>query len=302
MVVASLLIATSFPAVASIAGAMDSAVLTLLRFALASLVFLPLVARRHRGELMPSWRALGRYAALSAPLVGFFFAMFEALRTTSAANTGALFTFAPGFAALFAFVLTGERLAGRRVIALAVGMIGAVWVVFRGDPARLMELRLAVGDLYFLAGTASFGLYSVLIRRLHRGEPMAVVTFWTLVTGSGWLLVLGADELALVPWSEIEPRVFGVIAYLAVFTTLVTFLLTQWAVTVIGPTRTLSYGYLNPALVALLAWVLGEGAIGWRSLPGVGLTLLAMVVLQRCTPQSVVSGARPAANAEPLCL
>ena len=42
--VATVLVATSFPVVASIAGAMDSVVLTLLRFALASLLFLPLVA------------------------------------------------------------------------------------------------------------------------------------------------------------------------------------------------------------------------------------------------------------------
>ena len=83
MVLATLLVATSFPVVASIAGAMESVVLTFLRFALASLLFLPLVALRHRGYLIPNWRSLARYAALSAPLVGFFFAMFEALRTTT---------------------------------------------------------------------------------------------------------------------------------------------------------------------------------------------------------------------------
>ena len=44
MVAATFLVATSFPVVDSIAGAMDSVVLTLLRFALASLLFLPLVA------------------------------------------------------------------------------------------------------------------------------------------------------------------------------------------------------------------------------------------------------------------
>ncbi len=112
MVASTFLVATSFPVVDSIAGAIDSVVLTLLRFAMASLLFLPLVALRHRGYLIPNWRSLARYAALSAPLVGFFFAMFEALRTTTAVNTGALFTFGPSFAALFALVMVGERLAG----------------------------------------------------------------------------------------------------------------------------------------------------------------------------------------------
>ena len=293
MVLATLLVATSFPVVASIAGAMESVVLTFLRFALASLLFLPLVALRHRGYLIPNWRSLARYAALSAPLVGFFFAMFEALRTTTTVNTGALFTFVPSFAAVLAFVLLGERIAGKRIVALVAGMVGAMWVVFRGDPSRFMELQLTAGDDFFVAGTASLGLYAVLIKRIHRGEPMAVMTFWTLVTGSGWLLLLGWGELVAVRWSEVEPRVLGAVSYLAIFTTLISFLLTQMAITVIGPTRTMAYTYLNPALVALLAWTLGDGAIGWMSVPGVGLTLVSMVVLQRGSPPSSVAASLP---------
>ncbi len=293
MVASTLLVATSFPVVASIAGAMDSVVLTALRFALAALIFLPLVALRHRLEVLPTWRALIRYAVLSAPLIGFFFAMFEALRTTTAVNTGALFTFAPGFAALFALLFLGEHQGGRRLLALVAGMLGAVWVVFRGGLESLVELDLAPGDGLFLAGTASLGLYTVLVKRLHRGEPMAVMTFWTLVTGTGWLLVLGWDELLLVRASELDLRVLGAISYLAVFTTLTTFLLAQRATMVIGPTRTMAYTYLNPALVVLLTWVLGGTAIGWMSLPGIALTLVSMVELQRREPPPAVPATLP---------
>jgi drug/metabolite transporter (DMT)-like permease len=285
MVLSTLLIATSFPVVASIAGSLDSLVLTFARFALASLLFLPLVALRYRREVVPTWRSLVRYAALSAPLVGFFCAMFEALRTTTTVSTGALFTFAPIFSAVFAFLLLRERMTSRRLVALVAGMVGAVWVVFRGEPSRLMELDLVAGDALFVAGTASLGLYAVLIRRMHRSEPMAVMTFWTLVTGSAWLLLLGWDEIAAVRWSDVEPQVLGAISYLAFFTTLVSFLLTQIAVTVIGPTRTMAYNYLTPALVALLAWSLGDGAVGWMSLPGIGLTLISMIVLQQGRPK-----------------
>ena len=133
---------------------------------MASLLFLPLIALRYRREMIPTWRSVVRYAALSAPLVGFFLAMVEALRTTTAVNTGALFTFGPSFAALFALVMVGERLAGRRVAALVAGMVGAIWVVFRGEPSRLVELDLAVGDAFFVAGTVSLGLYAALIKRL----------------------------------------------------------------------------------------------------------------------------------------
>ena len=277
----TLLVATSFPVMQAIAGALESAVLVVVRFALAALLFLPLVALRHGRGALPTPRALGRYALLSAPLVGFFLAMFEALRTTTAVNTAALFTFAPAFAAAFSLILLRERLPRGRAVGLALGMLGALWVVLRGDPGRAAEMRFVVGDAYFLAGTVSIGLYSALVKRLHRGEPPEVMTFWTLVGGTAWLLLLAREDLGAVRWSELELRVLGPVAYLAVFTTLVTFLLTQRATIVIGPTRAMAYTFLNPALVALLAWALGAEALGWTSLPGVGLTLLAMIVLHR---------------------
>ena len=52
---------------------------------------------------------------------------------------------------------------------------------------------------------------------------------------------------------------------------------------VIGPTRMMAYAYLNPALVGLITWVLGEGAVGWAAVPGIALTLAAMISLQRHT-------------------
>jgi len=296
MVVSTLLVATSFPVVAAIAGDLSSIVLTVVRFALAVLLFLPLVALRHRKEMLPTWRSLARYGLLSAPLVGFFLAMFEALRTTTAVNTGALYALVPIFAALIAFFLVGERIHGRRALALVAGMIGALWVVFRGDPGRALALDLSVGDAYFLAGTVSLGLYVVLVKRMHRGEPMAVMTFWTLVTGTGWLVLFGWNDIAAARWDGVETRTIVAIFYLALFTTLVTFLLTQHAVTVIGPTRTMAYSYLNPALVALLAWALGDAAIGWMAVPGVALSLISMAILQRSAPSLVPAAAGSASS------
>lgn len=279
LVLSTLLVATSFPVVAAIAGALDSLVLTWLRFVVASLLFLPLVLRRHGARVWPSGRALLGFALLSLPLVAFFAAMFEALRTTSPLNTGALFTLAPGFATLAVVLLGGPR-PGRRLLAgLAVGLAGALWVVFRGDPARLLALRLVPGDLLYLAGTAALGLYSALIPRLRGGAPPEVMTFWTLVTGAGWLTLMTGGSLAATTLAALTPEVLGALVYLALFTTLATFLLSQAGTLRLGPTRGMAYTYLTPTLVGLLAWWLEGEPLGWSTLPGVLLTLVAMAVL-----------------------
>jgi drug/metabolite transporter (DMT)-like permease len=280
MLVAATLVSTSFIVGKAITHALDPAVLTLVRFLLAVLLFAPYVALRY-GLDRPAGRDLARYGAISASIVGFFWCMFFALRSTSALNTSVLFTLVPGISGLYGAVLLRERLGRARLLALLFGLIGSLWVIFRGDPGRLLALDLNEGDLIFLAGCFAMGFYMPLVKLFHRREPMAVMTFWVLVTGLGWLLLLAGPELAATAWGEVAPAIWAGIAYLAVFTTIVTFFLTQYSTLYLGPTRVMAYSYFYPAMVLVIDWLLGRGLPPLRTLPGVLIVLAAMFVLQR---------------------
>jgi drug/metabolite transporter (DMT)-like permease len=280
MLLATVLIATSFPVGAAITHGLDSVVLTLLRFSLAALVFAPIVAWRY-GLPWPSWRDLARYSVISACLVGFFWGMFAALRFTSVLNTATIFTLTPAITAAVSAVLLRERLGRAARVALPVGMVGALWVIFRGDMGALLAMDLGQGDAIFLAACIAMGCYTPLLKLLHRGEPMARVTFWTLVTGAGWLFLLSPGRLGAVGWTTVPVAVYGGIAYLAVFTTLITFFIFQRSVAVIGPTRVMSYSYLNPVLVLLIGLGFGEPLPALATYPGLVLIVGATFILQR---------------------
>ena len=165
----TVIISTSFPLGEHITHGLDPAVLMCIRFALAVLLMAPIVAWRE-GLRLPPARSFLRYFTLGALLAFFFWCMFEALRYTSALNEGAIFAIVPGLSALFGAVLVGERLGAHRLMALFLGMIGALWIIFRGDPARLIDLEVNIGDGIFLAGCFSFSIYGPLIKRLRRDE------------------------------------------------------------------------------------------------------------------------------------
>ncbi|MCZ6605489.1 MAG: DMT family transporter [Alphaproteobacteria bacterium] len=280
MMLATVLVATSFPVGAAITHGLDSLVLTLLRFVLAAVLFAPLVAWRY-GLSLPNWRDLARYGAVSACLVGFFWGMFAALRYTSVLNTATIFTLTPVIAAVVSAVLLKEKLSGAARLALPVGIIGAIWVIFRGDLAALISLKLGRGDAIFLAATVAMGFYGPLVKILHRGEPMAQMTFWTLVTGAFWLLVLSAPRLSGVEWAAVPMSVYSGIVYLAVFTTLITFFAVQWSTTIIGPTKVMSYTYLNPAIVLVLGLAFGQESPTLATYPGLILIVAATYILLR---------------------
>jgi drug/metabolite transporter (DMT)-like permease len=280
MLLAAALVSTSFTVGKAIAGGLDPIILTLVRFLLAALLFLPYVHGRF-GIDWPGWRPLGRYSVISGALVIFFWLMFESLRYTTAFNTSVIFTLVPGISGMYSAVLLRERLGRYRLIALALAMAGALWVIFQGELSRLLALELGRGDIIFFIGCLFMAAYTPLIRLLHRGEPMAVMTFWVLVTGSIWLLPPALDRLPAVLWHEVPPRVWWGILYLAIFCTIITFFLTQVATMRLGPTRVMAYSYLYPPLVLVIDWFLGHGLPPlWASL-GVPVIVLAMVVVQR---------------------
>ncbi len=279
MLMATVLVATSFPVGAAITNGLDSLVLTFLRFALAALLLAPIVAWRY-GLVMPGLRDLARYGVLSGFLVAFFWGMFAALRHTSALNTATIFALTPAVTAASSALLLGSRLTGPARLALPLGLVGAVWVIFRGDWSALLSMDLGIGDGIFLAGTIALGIYGTLVKYLHRGEPMARMTFWTLTTGAFWLLLLSAPRWSDITWSAVPGSVFAGIAYLAVFTTLVTFFIFQSSANVIGPTKVMSYTYLNPALVLIIGLMFGEDLPPLATYTGLLLTLAATFVLQ----------------------
>ncbi len=279
MLLCAVLVAGSFPIVAAISHELDPVLLTLLRFLLASFLFAPLIWFRYGFTV--SFASLARYSLISATLVICFWSMFFSLRYTSTLNISAIFTLVPSLSGLYAMVLNKERLGRARLIALLLGLVGALWVIFRGDLSLLSGLALNQGDLIFFIGCLFMGFYTPLVRLFHRGEPMLVMAFWIMVTGSVWLLLLAGPQLVSVSWADVPLKVWLGLGYIAIFSTIVSFFLTQYSILFLGPTRVMAYSYLYPALVLVLDLMFGGGLPEAKVLPGVIIVLFAMVVVQR---------------------
>lgn len=274
-----LLVSTSFPIGAAITHALEPAALNCLRFALAAAVFALLVTLR--GEWRrPRVRDGLRYLLLAGSLVGFFVAMFEALRLTSAVNTSSLFTLVPLFSAAIAWPLVGQRTPPRQLAFMLLAAFGALWVVSKGSFANALALRFGQGDLIFLAGCVSLAAFSPLTRRLDVGENLLSQTFWTLLVGTVMLALIGADDLATMDWQAVPATAWSGIAYLAVFTTAVTFYLLEYASLRLPAAKVMSYNYLTPSFVVLLEALRTGGAPAPTVLIGAGITAMATLFLQ----------------------
>ena len=285
MLAFSMVVAGSFTAGGLIANDIAPAAVNTLRFAAASVLLmgaaLVLGAAGGRGPRAADLAAPWRYLVLGALFAFYFVCMFEGLKTAPPVAIGAVFTLTPPLTALAAWLILRQRLRGDLALALAVGAGGAVWVIFRGEPGRLMALDVGRGEAIYLFGCALHAVFTPLMRRWNRGEPPLVST--ALVMGSGFLVLVGYgwSDLLATDFAALPPRVWGALAYLVVFASAIALLLLQYGNQRLPASKVMAYSYLTPAWVLLIDLVLGRPLPGLAVLPGIGLILMTQLLLLR---------------------
>jgi drug/metabolite transporter (DMT)-like permease len=278
MLAFSALVAGSFSLGAMAAPFVDPAAITVLRFALAgALVGAAAVVS---GKInRAAWRAPWRYVVLGALLGSYFVLMFWGLQTAAAVPTAAVFTLTPLMAAGFAWLLLGQITTGRMAVALAIGAVGALWVIFRGDLAAALRFDIGRGEVIYFVGCIAHAIYAPMVRKLNRGEPALVFTFGMMVAGFILLSLWGWRAVAVTDWAGLPGIVWICLLYVSVAASAMTFVLLQYATLRLPSAKVMAYTYLVPSWVILWEVALGRTAPPLIVLGGVTLTILALGML-----------------------
>ncbi|MFC0279196.1 DMT family transporter [Falsigemmobacter intermedius] len=274
----SALVAGSFTLGARVANLVDPAALTLLRFVLALVVTsLVLVVMRTdvRGALQGGWRWL----LPGAIYAGYFVLMFEGLKTATPLSSAAVFTLSPILSAGFGWWLLRQGMTRRMAFALAIGAFGALWVIFRGEIAAALRLEIGRGEVIYFIGCLLHAALPALMRRISRGEPPMLATTMMLTGGLVVLTPWALPKVLATDWAALPGIVWATLGYTAICTTAMTAALMQYASQRLPGAKVMAYTYLVPGWV--IAWELAFGAQTPPGLVagGVGITVLALLLL-----------------------
>ncbi|WP_268871780.1 DMT family transporter [Cypionkella psychrotolerans] len=278
MLAFSALVAGSFSLGAMAAPHVSPAALTVARFALAG-ALVGLAAFLTVGVPRKTWAAPWRYVVLGGLLACYFVLMFWGLQTAEAVPTAAVFTLTPLMAAGFAWLLLGQITTVRMGLALAIGAVGALWVIFRGDLAALARFEVGRGEVVYFFGCIAHALYAPMVRKLNRGEPALVFTFGMMLAGFVILCLWGWRDVLVTDWAALPAIVWICLVYVSVAASAMTFVLLQFATLRLPSAKVMAYTYLVPSWVILWEIALGRAAPPINVLGGVILTALALFLL-----------------------
>ncbi|MEO6747679.1 MAG: DMT family transporter [Caldimonas sp.] len=237
---------------------LHSADMTFLRFAVAGILMLPVLAwllRRDARALLAQWRAWLAVSVLAGPIFGLL--MFTGLEWAPASHIAVFpFTAMSVMGTVMSAWVLGERLTARKLIGIGVVISGLV--ILSGVTLASLRGKALIGDMLFIvAGTLWAGFGIVMSKnRLDALQATAVISFAALCTyvpvylwSVGVTRLLAAAPSAL--WTEV--LVQGLIAGTG---TLFTY---SKMVELLGAARAAVFPALAPGLAALLAWpVLGH--------------------------------------------
>lgn len=252
------------------------------RWAIAGLLVTPFAWRQVRRDWAAIRRAWAPLALLSfLGVAAFNTLIYVGLQTTVALNAFLLQSLMPVLIVGLSFGIFRESATLGQIVGLLVSMMGAVWIIARGDVGALLDLRLAAGDLVIFVAVVSYAGYSVLLRLKPRIGPMAFL-FVTFVPGAWMLLPVYLWESWTRAPVEASTVAVASIAYVAVFPSIVSFLFFNRGVELAGANRASVYLHLMPLFGAVLAVVLlGEALRSFHIVGGAAIGLGIVLATRR---------------------
>ena len=255
-----------------------------LRILLGLLVLFPLdwargraaADRRTQASLL-GIGALGLGISLGAQFLG---------TDLSTAVNGALVTSAsPAFVVLFAALLLREKLTARRLAAVLLASVGVL--VILNPAAADFGSDTFTGDVFLAIAALTWGLYSVLVRRvsLRHSLPTLTVTVYALMGGLLLSIPASALELSQRPIGEVDAPVILGVLYLGLVSTAFALLLWNRAFALAPATVASLCFFAQPLSGAILAALLLRQEMTITLWLGGGLIMAALLLSLARAPQ-----------------
>lgn len=274
-------------------GGVPPVVLAWGRMVLAAAILLTLALRAGslRG-LRTRWRWLVCYAVFELAIPFPLIALGE--KHVASSLAAIIIATVPLIVAVLSFWFApAERVRGRRLVGLVIGLAGVALLVGVQATGSTGSLLAAGGLLIAAAGYAVGPM--IVSRRLGGFDPRATM---------GTTLAIAAivlTPLAVIDWPARTPSAGALAAgaALAVFCTALAFVLMTLLIGEIGPSRAVVITYVNPVIalilgVALLGEHPGPGSIG-----GLILILAGCWLSTRSSPEPSLSPPEPPSFTEP---
>ena len=215
------------------------------RWAIAGALLFPFALGQLREDatvIRAHWLRLLVFGAVGAG--GFTLLGYWGVSYTTAINATLLNSSLPLFVVPLSWLLLRLTVSGRQLAGLVLSLAGVASIVSGGSLQTFLQLKLNAGDFLILGGAFLWAIYTV---TLKWRPPLRALSFLfaTIVAAALVSLPFYLWEAGAGRSMTVTPTAVAVIAYLAIFPSIVAYVCWNQAVAALGPNVV---GFFNPVI------------------------------------------------------
>jgi drug/metabolite transporter (DMT)-like permease len=238
----------------------------------------------YRRALIENWAVLRQHKTLLIFMGATGFTAYNALfywaaHSTTAVNINIITGAMPAMILIGGLMMFGQPVRPLQWVGVIVSVLGVVVVATKGDLAALGALTLNHGDALILIATVLYAAYSVFLRKRPAVPSMVFFAAITPVAAISSLFLL-AGEIAAEGFSPPTLKGWVILAYVAIFPSLVAQVFYIRAVEMIGAGRAGLFVNLIPVFGSVMAILLIDEAFALYHAVALALVLVGILVAE----------------------
>ncbi|PZR28598.1 MAG: EamA/RhaT family transporter [Citrobacter freundii] len=173
---------------------------------------------------------------------------------TSAINLALIgTTSSPIFANILARIFLKEKFSINKAIGMLICIAGVLLLLSNGNLNNLLKLRFSEGDAWVLLAALSFAIYNIFVRKRPAAISPLNMLFSSFLLGTLLLIPFFIWETSVNAPIVWDRQMMGVIFYLGLGASIISFLIWNKAIRLLGAGRTALFGNLIPVFSSLEA-------------------------------------------------
>ncbi|WP_445383775.1 DMT family transporter [Robiginitalea sp. IMCC43444] len=216
-------------------------------------------------------------------------AFFKGLQLSTPINSSVLVTITPIIVVVFSFFLIQEKITRIKSIGIAMGLLGALALIFMNESVSSNAPNIPAGNALFILNATSYGLYLILVKKLIEKYHPFTLMKWLFSIAFFINLPITLPEFLEIQWGDLPLDAVGAIIFVIVGTTFLTYLFNVFALTQLKASTVSAFVYFQPVIGIAFALISGKDTLSLLNFTAT-LLVLGGVYLVSKKPKPGLSG------------
>lgn len=250
-----------------------------LRFAVSSIVLIPLLLLKEKGSLLKISRKDWFVLALQSFFGVFLFSIFllYGLKQTSGVESGIILSTIPAIIGLISFIFLKEPLTSKKGLGILFSVLGIMSINLIGVNSDGMN-HLA-GNLLVFGAVAAEALFTILSKTLSKTVTPLMITTTVSFFGLMMFLPFSIYEAAKIDFFQIVFTDWLLILYYGIFVTVISFLFWFQGVSKVKGSTAGVFSGILPVSAVLLSYIILNEPFSWIHLLGITFVLAGILLI-----------------------